>query len=319
MLCLHLFNRHYVGWYQPVFFLFGKPLAYYIGLLSDACVPMFCFVTGFGFHVQFKKNALTLSAVSHRLKNFYIHFLMVLLFTVILFFGFANSFKPINFWEIVLNATGISNSMNSTWWYVATYVLLCLTSLTLIKWLNKTHAMLIVIVFFVVYCLAFYCRVYQEDLFHYNALLNWIYRQLFLLGTSFLPFVFGYLFSREQYFDRLSIQLPFLKNGIVRCILLLGLLILHGLIPNFIIAPFTALLLMVLIVNTTFSKYVQKSLEFIQQHSTNIWLLHFLFIQYPVVNFLPKLVYAPLIFLALFALSLFISLLLLPIQKHLSS
>ena len=319
MLCLHLFNRNHVGLYQPFCLFFGKPLAYYVGLLSDACVPMFCFVTGFGLYEKYKKNALMFSSIMKRLFKFYLHFLVVLVFTALLFICFTHVFKPFNWFELVLNATGISNSMNSTWWYVMTYACLCLITLPLFKMLRNTQAIVIISLFLCLYCIAFYFRVYQEDLLQYNVYFNWIYRQSFLLCTSLLPFVFGYLFSREHYFERLTMQLPLLKNGIARFIILLGLIILHALIPNFIIAPFTALILMVLIVNTTFSIRISEAFDFIQIHSTNLWLLHFLWIQYACFKYLPKLMYAPLIFISVFGLSITFSLLLSPIQRKIAT
>lgn len=46
MLCLHLFNRDHHGLFTPLVFIGQQPLSYYISLFSDACVPIFAFVSG---------------------------------------------------------------------------------------------------------------------------------------------------------------------------------------------------------------------------------------------------------------------------------
>lgn len=56
MLCLHLFNRPYNGLFEPLLFIGTQPLSYYISLFCDACVPIFCFVSGYGFYYKFQKG-----------------------------------------------------------------------------------------------------------------------------------------------------------------------------------------------------------------------------------------------------------------------
>src|SRR4051812_49331847 len=57
MLLLHLFCRKEVnGLYQTFPMIDGVPLIYYIGLFGDACVPMFCFASGYGLYISVKKE-----------------------------------------------------------------------------------------------------------------------------------------------------------------------------------------------------------------------------------------------------------------------
>ena len=57
MLLLHLFARKEVnGLYETFPIINGVPLIYYIGLFGDACVPIYCFASGYGLFVVHKKE-----------------------------------------------------------------------------------------------------------------------------------------------------------------------------------------------------------------------------------------------------------------------
>jgi uncharacterized membrane protein len=57
MLLLHLFCRKEInGLYETFPIINGVPLVYYIGLFGDACVPMFCFASGYGLFVSINKE-----------------------------------------------------------------------------------------------------------------------------------------------------------------------------------------------------------------------------------------------------------------------
>lgn len=57
MLLLHLFGRKEVnGMYENFITINGTPLVYYLALFGDACVPIYCFVSGYGLYVIFIKN-----------------------------------------------------------------------------------------------------------------------------------------------------------------------------------------------------------------------------------------------------------------------
>ncbi|WP_230322501.1 MULTISPECIES: hypothetical protein [Bacillus] len=66
MLLLHLFCRKEVnGLYETFPIINGVPLVYYIGLFGDACVPIYCFVSGYGlFKVHSREQT------SNVMKNF---------------------------------------------------------------------------------------------------------------------------------------------------------------------------------------------------------------------------------------------------------
>ncbi|MCL2507596.1 MAG: hypothetical protein FWF05_00325 [Oscillospiraceae bacterium] len=64
MVVLHLFQRlDYQGLYHPLIYLGGKPMIFYIALLADFCLPMYCFCSGYAHHTLWKKDG------SHYYKN----------------------------------------------------------------------------------------------------------------------------------------------------------------------------------------------------------------------------------------------------------
>ena len=77
------------------------------------------------------------------------------------------------------------------------------------------------------------------------------------------------------------------------------LIIIHGFIPNLVIAPFLALPFIFLFNQINFSKNSVKSLLLLSAHSTNLWLIHMFFYQSYFKEFIYSFKYVPLIFLVL--------------------
>ena len=88
MLLLHLFCRKDVnGLYETFPEYNGVPLIYYIGLFGDACVPIYCFASGYGlFMVMNKELKLFKRKNSLRIFKLLINFWIILLIYVIISF-----------------------------------------------------------------------------------------------------------------------------------------------------------------------------------------------------------------------------------------
>lgn len=74
------------------------------------------------------------------------------------------------------------------------------------------------------------------------------------------------------------------------------LVVFHGLIPNFIVALFTALGFIFLFLQLRLGKNMERTLDYFTPHATNLWLIHMFFylvyftdiiyaLQYPVLIF----------------------------------
>jgi len=82
------------------------------------------------------------------------------------------------------------------------------------------------------------------------------------------------------------------------------LIIIHGLIPNFIVAPFLAIPFILLFNQIKFSNQINKLILKLSVHSTNLWLIHMFFYQVYFKNFIYSAKYVLLIFLLLIGCSL---------------
>ena len=56
MLCLHLFDRDYTNLYQPLLYLDNVPISYYLGQISDCCVVLYAFCSGYGHYITSGKQ-----------------------------------------------------------------------------------------------------------------------------------------------------------------------------------------------------------------------------------------------------------------------
>ena len=205
MLCLHLFNRGHKGLFEPLVFIGVQPLSYYISLFCDACVPIFCFVSGYGLYFKFQKNPVSYSKEnSVRIKKLFINYWIVLiLFAVILGCFLNRKGFPGSVITFFLNFSALDNSYNSAWWFFLTYLLLVASSAVLFRFMARSSILLLLSFCLLIYLFAFYFRMYQPNIFG-NIVLNWWQRQLSLFGTSLLPFCIGAIALKAKWNSRIS-------------------------------------------------------------------------------------------------------------------
>lgn len=279
MLCLHLFNRPYHCLFEPLLFIGTQPLSYYISLFCDACVPIFCFVSGYGLFYKYQKGTVAYNQGNRKriLKLYINYWIIVFLFVVGLGLLLHKEGYPGTFVKFALNFTALDNSYNGAWWFFLTYILLVLTSNVTFKWVVKYSSLAIIIGSILLYVPAFYFRVYKPNVSDVE-ILNWIQRQLSLYGTSFFPFIVGAIALKDQWNTKLTEWFQKLKDkNLVVVTGVLMLLAIHGLIPNFIMAPFIAIPFVFLFTQLKLSNEITKVLDYLAQHATNMWLIHMFF------------------------------------------
>ncbi|WP_051435922.1 acyltransferase [Tenacibaculum sp. 47A_GOM-205m] len=279
MLCLHLFNRDYQGIFNPLIFIGKQPLSYYISLFSDACVPIFAFVSGYGLFYKYQQNKNDYLKGNYiRLKKLYINYWVVLvLFAVFLGFLLNKDGYPGDFYKVILNVTGLETSYNGAWWFFTIYVFFALTSKFWFSLLNKLNAYWYFFFLAAIYVLAFYFRIYKTDIFD-NPYLKWMHVKAALYFCTLLQFMLGayaFKFNWDSKVDKLFNKLNY--KEIVACLVILLIFILHALIPNLIIAPFTALVFIFMFLQIKQPRFNYKILDFFTPHATNFWLIHMFF------------------------------------------
>ncbi|OAB25990.1 Surface polysaccharide O-acyltransferase, integral membrane enzyme [Flavobacterium fryxellicola] len=279
MLCLHMFNRGYEGLFTPILFIGKQPLSYYISLFSDVCVPIFLFISGYGLYFNYQKNKDSMVKFnSMRLFKLYINYwIVVLLFGVLLGFLLGKEGYPGTFTKFVLNFLGLVSSYNGGWWFFFTYILLTVLAPLLFKVLEfcKTDLFLAFVLLF--YFVSFYFRIYNNELFT-NPYLAWLFKQFYLFGTSLFPFIVGAMVLQKKWHSQFSNRFGILKYKTLFASLGIGaLIVLHGFIPNLVIAPFLAIPFIFLWNQIHLSKYMEDFFLWLSDHATNIWLVHMFF------------------------------------------
>lgn len=292
MLCLHLFNREEHGLFQPWIYLGAKPLSYYISLFSDACVPIFAFVSGYGLYFKFKTKSANYHADNKlRIKKLYINYWIILiLFAVVLGWVLGKDGYPGSFQKFILNASGLDPSYNGAWWFFTTYLLFVLTSSFWFKLLTRYNPFLYLGVLLLIYMMAFYIRVYRPGLSGI-PLINYFQNQMALYFCTLFQFMSGAFALKFKWNEKICSTLKRLSfvNNWTLCGGIVLLIIIHALFPNLIIAPFTALGFIFIFTQLKLPQFLSKILDFMAVHSTNLWLIHMFFY----MIYFKEIIYAP--------------------------
>ncbi|HEY6143543.1 MAG TPA: acyltransferase family protein [Flavobacterium sp.] len=306
MLFLHLFNRDYKGLFEPLLFIGVKPFSYYISLFCDACVPIFCFVSGYGLYFNYLKNPILYDKANVvRIKRLYINYWIILfLFVVVLGLLVNREGYPGNFLKFFLNFTALTSSYNGAWWFLFTYVLLVASSAFLFYIVQHKTSFLIILFCFLLYLIAFYFRVYKPNLFNYS-IINWFQDKLCRYGISLFPFILGAISLKLKWNSKITDLFTKLKyKNLISILGILFLILVHGLIPNFIISPFLAIPFIFLFVQMNLSESFNKLFDFMAPHATNMWLIHLFFYMVYFESFIYGVKYVLPIFLLLILCSI---------------
>jgi hypothetical protein len=323
MLLLHLFCRKDVhGLYDTFPMINGVPLIYYIGLFGDACVPMFCFASGYGLYVSLQKEKgpiikKNLLRIFKLLINYWIVLVLFVIVGVLAGKSYILPGSPINF---ILNFFVLSNSYNGAWWFVQTYIILVLLAPSLFKFVKKYNSTVLLFISGFIYLVAYVQRIKHVVDFGDHAFLSTLVNAIVLVGTSQLPFIIGAIFAKEKTYSKLSNRFNQFSHKNLLCVIgIILLVIIHSLYESMIIAPITGIAFICLFNLLNKSRPLLKVMDYISSHSTNLWLTHMFFYMtiFPRLTFAPKypvLVFGWLIILCLFS-SYFINFIYKPILK----
>ena len=314
MVLLHLFCRQGELPYCPMIWVGDTPLIYYIGLLGDMCVPIFCFCSGYAqFMLYEKTNKQYIRSIFEKLLRFMCNFwIIVILFSVIGVIFNKSNIMPCSISEFLGNIFLYNLSYNGAWWFVLTYVLLLLLSPVLIKWIEINSGILILLLSGIVYFVAYVLR-FKFSIIFSNNILNWIFRQGILIGTAQIGYIAGMICRKNKWISWLRVQLHEKSTSSRFCyygmifILLIGSLGMHCVIHSAFLAIFTAGSMLLVIYLINLPRCVKRILAFWGKHSTNIWLVHMFFYLTLFENFVFVFKYPLLITILMFAICLIVS------------
>lgn len=282
MVILHLFCRKTDVPYSCIKLAGGIPLVYYIGLMGDCCVAIYCFCSGYALEIINQKQLSTSDYYLGRLKSILklmINFWIILVLFSVVGLITHNEIIPGSLKSFVLNVLLI-DKYNGAWWFLFTYILLVVISRPIYVAVKRMNPILILVISIFIYFIAYLQRI--KVIVHFDIVaLDWIMSQLALLGTSLMPFVWGMLFYKYRFFTSLKTNLykKIKDKQIVffGIIIFFIIMIFHGLFQSLIVAPFTGLCVLIIFNIVKKSDFVNRTFEFLGEHSTNIWLIHMFF------------------------------------------
>ena len=305
MLFLHLFQH--LNWDATLICLFhvgDVPLVYYITRLCNP-VPFFLILSGYGLYAVYTK----LGGVKpwKRVSNLYIHLWLIYLLMVPLACYVKPELYPGKVTTLIMNATSWHCSYIGEQWFFLPYIILMIASKWIFYIFDKKNTywlvgILVVIWMFTVYILK---RFDNETLSN-----NMLFYNVFLAVYMVPSFTLGYMANRFSWISKVKIK--FAEFGRIQIfysvMALFALCLFRCFIPNSSIAPFFAIIFVLLFTQIPIGRYVGIVLTYLGKHSMNVWLIHTWFSTRLFHDFFYEQLRYPLfIYVTLLAISLVIS------------
>ena len=304
MVWLHLFDRSYAGLFQPVLFLFGIPLSFYIAQLCDFCVMGFAFCTGYAHYLISDDQDYTSKRKKSLLRLLIKYWIVLAVFCAVSMLTGKGDFMPGSWITLLLSIFAWSSSYNGAWWYLLVYIILVIMSPWLQKLVKKHSSAVILIFGFAIYFIAYLIR------FKFTVN-NVLLARFGPFGTTLFEYLMGSIAAKEQYFTKVSGYTSKLNKTVRAMFSMLTitvLLLVHTLIiPSLFIAPATGLIILTIFHLWKKPEAVRKAFLYIGSHSTHIWLTHMFFFWNPFKGLVYKALYPVCIFGLLIGITLVVS------------
>ena len=133
-------------------------MSFYLGQLSDFCVFGFAFLSGYAHMMQSNQMGYYRRRLKGLLAVFCSYWLILIVFSIVGIAIGQGDYMPGSLKKFLLNALTLENSYNGAWWYMFTYAVLVLLSPILLKWVKRSHPVIVLGIVFAIYCLAYYVR-----------------------------------------------------------------------------------------------------------------------------------------------------------------
>lgn len=200
-------------YYDANLFINSVPVIYYLALLSCACVPIYCFASGYGLYYGYKRKDKINYIKDNKLSlvKFLINFWIVLIGTCVVGYAFGmKDIYPGSILNLLGNILLFKSSYCGAWWFVQTYIILVILSSIIFKLVDKHDSKLIVIVSFLIYFVTYVQRI-ENIIPISNEVVSLIVNVIVLFGISQLSFVIGAVFLKEGIYSRISCTINKIK------------------------------------------------------------------------------------------------------------
>ena len=271
MLFLHLFQH--LDWDSSLICLLyigETPLVYYITRMCNP-VPFFLILSGYGLYAVYTKWGGV--KAGKRVGYLYAHLWLIYLMMVPLASYVRPSVYPGSFVTFIKNATSWQCSYIGEQWFFLPYIILMVAS----KWIFHIYDKLKWYWLVVILVVAWGGTVYILKRYDGDALSSYMLFYNVFLAVFMLPsFTLGYMANRFSWVQKIRNQL--VKCGSAKVVIpilaLFALCLFRCCIPNSSIAPFFAIVFILLFAQIPIEKYMGGALLYLGRHSMNIWLIH---------------------------------------------
>lgn len=256
--------------------ILGNNIAYYLGVFGRICVAIYLFISGYGLYLKYNKQR-NFKWIIEKVKSFLMNYWLVI-FLVFIPIGVVLKEYKLNIKELILNLTCIKISYISSWWFVRIYFEVLILFPILIKTIDNSllSSSIKVILFPVIFTL-----LRQSIITINNPIINIAfeiitYMPLFMIGVIFAKFngfqKINQLMNKYKMNNTISNLFILLIVFVCRCITsnIFYLDLIY--VPIFIYA-------IINIINLINIKSLINLLLFLGVNSTNLWLIHDIFLE----------------------------------------
>lgn len=302
MVILHLFG--FPTWlkdgnnYIPIFknFNFEFIIAKFFGMV----VGFYLFLSGYGLERKYRNINCNYKSIFKKIGEIYREYFIIFVpFTIIGYLFFNLRFDGIK--DFIFNITAINPTKNVFVWFIRLYVQYLLIFPILKKILDKKRITSYFIPIFL-----YLCTILNSGFFYFVPQLKWFretfyYELFYSFGSYQLLFCLGYLFSKDEIYEKIikklkqKINLKYL--GLIGVLLVIicreyvrslvgKVILLDVFMSDQILVPCYIFFVTVYLNETRVLKNIFLNLS---RYSTSIWLMHCYFI----LNYFQKVIYFP--------------------------
>lgn len=273
--------------------MFGRNYEFILGTFGKICVAMFVCLSGYGTYLSLKNKKNLSEYIPHKILGLYKKYWSVLLVfaPVGILLGAEKIDKSLSIF--IYNFTGISTTYNGEWWFFAPFIVLCIVSPLLIRFIDKKHSSPAVD-FLLVLIIAVVCRSVMPDILDLRFINNFFSSFLGVIierTINFLPaFLLGALIAKYQLFNKYLSALNKWYFAIPVSLIIIFLTVYMRYKAtsswDYIYAPLFIIAVVSIIRIIPPAKWLAVEIGSV---SMEIWLIHTFFCY----QFIPRIIYAP--------------------------
>lgn len=315
MVVLHLFDRlDYQGLFQPLIFIKGIPLSFYIAQLSDFCVFCFAFCSGYAHMKMYGQENYYKKRIIGILRLLIKYWIVIAVFSVISIIIGSYDYMPGSFLTLLGNVFLYNISYNGAWWYMWAYTLIVLISPVILHICKKYNPVVVLFLGFLVYSSAYYVR------FNGNHT-GFVLEKYGPFGMTLFEYIVGCICYRTKFFSWGYKYWQHIQSGmqwIIAIFIVTGLLLFRTLVvASLFVAPCSGAFIIILFHFWRKPEWKKEylSLSESNQHTSGLRICSFYL--YLFKNFVYIARYPMLIFILMMLMTISLSLVLSYIEKPL--